>query len=136
MSEQEGQSKLPGFEDEGEIPDLSQGLEKETEVLDSLDDETQKESESLTKQEVLELQKKEEQVKGRRQDRQERKRYADRIYNLVRWWLLFIGGILLLQGMSDEFHLPQSVLIALIGGTTANVLGIFYFVAEYLFPTD
>jgi len=49
------------------------------------------------------------------------------------WWLLGIGLVVFLQAMSDEFHLTENVVLALIGGTTANVLGIFYYVAKFLF---
>jgi len=37
---------------------------------------------------------------------------------------------------SKWFSLPQAVLLALIGGTSADVLGIFYIVTHYLFPQN
>jgi len=66
----------------------------------------------------------------------ERKKYADRIYNLVCCWLIGIGVIIFYQGLWPEwkiFHLSDKMLITLIGGTTINILGIFVIVTKYLF---
>ena len=65
-----------------------------------------------------------------RQDIKERKKYANRIYCLVVFWL--IGIALLLVWFGDTVN--GGVLIALLSGTTVNVLGIFVVVAKYLFP--
>lgn len=47
--------------------------------------------------------------------------------------------LLVCQGVNSffgttTFHLDDKVLIAAIGSTTANVIGLFYVVAKYLFP--
>jgi len=45
--------------------------------------------------------------------------------------------LLLLQGFglrSWEFKLSDPVMLAVIGSTTVNILGILYVVANYLFP--
>ena len=114
---------------------------------------------SLARKEVLdfevehERQKKRVELKGLRQDIKARKRYARNIFTLIVCWLIAIFLILLFQGFSGakdgylsfafdnlhvqaslSFKLSDSVLIALIGGTTANVLGLFIFVVQYLFP--
>ncbi len=71
------------------------------------------------------------------QDREERKKYAHRVFCLVVGWLATIGVIVGLQGFKTSwysFELPTSVLITLIGSTTASVVGIFLIVATYLFP--
>ena len=75
-------------------------------------------------------------IEGMRQDIAERKKYAGRIFTLLSSWLLGIFAILLLQGFGSNirFALPDSVLLAAIGGTTINVIGIFIVVARYLFP--
>lgn len=92
-------------------------------------------------------------LKGLRQDIKARKRYARCIFRLIVWWLVSIFVMLLLQGFLSEakievlwppfcplwktkigFRLSDPVLLALIGGTTANVLGLFFFVVQYLFP--
>lgn len=69
------------------------------------------------------------------QDLKERKRYAHRIYALIVGWLSILGILLVLQGIiKNGFELSEGVVLALIGGTTANVLGMFYIVLKYLFP--
>jgi len=88
-----------------------------------------------------------------RQDIKARKEYAGRIFKLIRNWLAAILAILILDGFwskrdivlhftafeskwtsSVHFELADKVLIALIGGTTASVIGLFAIVANYLFP--
>lgn len=74
------------------------------------------------------------------QDIREREKYTDKIYNLIYKWLQGIGLIILFQGFLPKkfFYLSDKVLIALIGGTTINVLGLFAIVVCYLFrkPKD
>lgn len=76
-------------------------------------------------------------IKDLIQDRDERKKYALRIFILICGWILLLFAVLALQAVGKRkgwFHLDDSILLALIGGTTANVLGIFYIVTRYLFP--
>ena len=62
--------------------------------------------------------------------------YIPRIFILVCVWLGAVVVILLLQGFSVcDFELSQLVLTSFIGATTANVLWIFWLVADYLFPS-
>ena len=78
------------------------------------------------------------------QNIKERKKYAKKSFKLVSRWVYGVFGMLLLQGFLSEklmiyntqfqFKLPDSVLIAVVGGTTASVIGIFLVVANYLFP--
>ena len=87
-----------------------------------------------------------------------RRKYAKGLFRLVSWWIFAILVILLLQGFmgrggmpldvkyadiahtSSEwkgvlhFELSENVLLALIGGTTAGVLGLFHIVAVHFFP--
>jgi len=95
----------------------------------SPDDITKKEAEALDQAKVkLELE-------GIKQDQTQRKEYADRIFCLIKWWLVAILAILVLHGFAEKigFKLSDKVLITLIGGTTINVLGIFAIVANYIF---
>lgn len=100
----------------------------------------------------------EERFKILKQDREERQKYARYLFKLICAWLLGIYSIIMLSGvgattarfdMSDlpvvkrlefkpSFKLSDAVLLALIGGTTINVLGLFVIVANYLFnsPKD
>ena len=75
-----------------------------------------------------------EETEGIRQDRLERKVYAGKTFNLICVYMAFVGMLLLMSGYVESFHLSDPVLIAILGTTTTNVLGIFYFVANYLFP--
>jgi hypothetical protein len=72
-----------------------------------------------------------------RQDTGERKKYAGRFFLLSCAWILTITTILLLQGFGRlwfPFKLSEPIILATIGSTTVNVLGILYIVANYLFP--
>lgn len=80
-----------------------------------------------------------------------RSKYTSRLFWLMVGWIVVVLGILIASGvevppiMPDDvkltafgrwvgsFRLSDPVLIALIGGTTANVIGLFLVVANYLF---
>lgn len=69
------------------------------------------------------------------QDLGERKKFAGRVYWMMVGWIASVLAIVVAQGLTlCGFHLDTTVLIALISGTTVNVLGIFVIVARYLFP--
>lgn len=77
---------------------------------------------------------------GLEQDISERRKYAHRNFCLIASWLIVINAMLFCQGFritvcGHAFDLPNSVLITVIGSTTATVLGIFVIVTRYLFPT-
>jgi len=72
---------------------------------------------------------------GQKQDTQERKKYAQRIFWMLSGWLLIVLSAIVISGSGLlEFHLSDAVLLALIGSTTANVAGFFFAVVKYLFP--
>lgn len=75
----------------------------------------------------------EEDLESARQDRCERKTYAGKIYKLLLWWVVGVFVLLLLNGFGLQ-KLSDGVLIAVVSGTTASVIGIFLVVANYLFP--
>lgn len=79
-----------------------------------------------------------EETESIKQDREERKVYAGKTFSLLCVYMVCVGALLLMSGYSEpenaKFHLSDPVLIAILGTTTTNVLGIFYFVANYLFP--
>lgn len=74
------------------------------------------------------------------QDIAERKRYAMCFFCLSCTWIVVIVVILLLQGFGAfrngnyPFSLDKEIVLAAIGATTVNILGILYVVANYLFP--
>jgi hypothetical protein len=64
-----------------------------------------------------------------------RDRWARKLFPLCAGWLVAVVAVLMLEGFhSWGFHLDNSVLIAFIGTTTADVLGLGYIVVNYLFP--
>jgi hypothetical protein len=73
-------------------------------------------------------------IAGLEQDREERKKYAHRIFVLICTWIGGVFAIVVAQGIGCHFSLAEGVVLAVIGTTTVNVLGIFYIVAHYLFP--
>lgn len=75
-------------------------------------------------------------VRSLEQDIEERKKYAAHIFKLICWWVIGLFVLLLLTGWGRalRFTLSQPVLLAIVGSTTLNVLGLFYIVAHYLFP--
>lgn len=79
-----------------------------------------------------------EELKDLRQDRDERKSYASKLYWLVLIWLSVILIIVTLQGLKlsglgFSFQLDDVVLVTLITTTTANVAAFFLVVVRYLF---
>jgi hypothetical protein len=69
----------------------------------------------------------------------ERRRYALWLFWLSVIWLIVILAFLLFAAIKTmfgiDFELSDAVLIALITTTTINVLGLFYIVARWLFPS-
>lgn len=77
---------------------------------------------------------KKEGLEGKKQDRAQRKEFADMIFRFVEVYMLCVLGLLIMAGVGDNnFSLSDGVLIAILGTTTANVIGVFNFVAKYLF---
>lgn len=77
-----------------------------------------------------------EELEGRRQDRLQRKAYADNIFTFLCMYMIIIFVIIFKHGsLFNSFELSDSVIVALITTTTANIIGIFVFVVRYLFNT-
>jgi len=71
---------------------------------------------------------------GKKQDRTLRKEFGDKIYNFVAMYMFAVFFILVLSGISGNgFVLSDSVLITILGTTTANVIGILVIVTTYYF---
>ncbi|MGA2147987.1 MAG: hypothetical protein ABSH49_23825 [Bryobacteraceae bacterium] len=124
-----------------ELPEdnLARGL---TEVAGA-DVNKEPDSNTLKEKEDLEKVRYGAQTEGQKQDIKERKKYAQLFFYLSCAWLVAIVAILMLQGFGSQgfgsfwktpFKLSDSIVLAMIGSTTANVLGILYIVAKYLFP--
>jgi hypothetical protein len=66
-----------------------------------------------------------------------RKEFATKIYWLVIGWVAAILAILILEGFRIcNFSLTNSVMLALIGSSTLNIVGLLYVVTHYLFPKN
>lgn len=77
-------------------------------------------------------------IAARRERRGLRRTYAKKLFVLLCAWVSGIYLLLIFQGMgkigSLSFFLDDKVLMAAIGSTTVNVIGLFYVVAKYLYP--
>jgi tetrahydromethanopterin S-methyltransferase subunit G len=83
----------------------------------------------------LDFELKDETITSLRQDRGQRGKLGWCIFGLVAGWLLFVAYTVLFAGFRVfGFSLPDSVMMMLLGTTTANILGILYVVTSYLFP--
>lgn len=61
--------------------------------------------------------------------------YVPKLFWLIVGWLVVASAFLAFAGFGFYgFTLSEKVLIALITSTTANVLGLFYVVAKWLYP--
>lgn len=122
--------KLPS---QSEIDDL---FEKERKRLQK--EKLSKKPDSLSQQEDDALEKERKRLLNIsfQQDIEERKKYADKIYKLIVGWLIAIFLLVLINGFCsafDLFSLSTAVMTTIVGGTTVNILGIFYIVANYIF---
>ena len=80
-------------------------------------------------------------------DRDFRNEYAPKIFGLICVWLVLVVGLIFLDGLSlseglglpgtDQtlgFDQSDGVVLGLIGGTTASVVGLLVIVITYIFP--
>lgn len=135
--------------EEGKIPEkLRSILDKIN--LESSKNEPKQEERTEIKDDEIELIRKREEVKtmtvankirneeleNRRQDRAQLKVYADNLFTFLCFYMILVFFILYKSGsLYNSFELSDSVIIALITTTTANIIGIFAFVVRYLFKT-
>jgi hypothetical protein len=92
-------------------------------------------ADACTTSEELELARQKAVIASFTQDTGERKKYAKNIFVLTCSWVAGIYLILLLQGFGVlDFKLSDSVMLAAIGSTTANIIGVFLIVTRYFFP--
>lgn len=81
----------------------------------------------------VEMQK--EEIESLKQNREQRKVFAQKIYTSVCIYFVIILVLVYLIAFSCAF-LSDEVLIILISTTTANVIGLLVIVARYLFPRN
>ena len=72
------------------------------------------------------------------QDIQARKDFANKLFYLIVLWLLGVFYLIAMSGAQAgnvmRLTIPENVLLATIGGTTASILGLLFVVVKYLFP--
>lgn len=81
---------------------------------------------------ALELQLLKAQIQKFEDDNTGRREFSRNIFTVVVIWM-FLVLMIVIQCAGGKWHLANSVLIALITTTTANVIGLFIIVANYLF---
>lgn len=77
-----------------------------------------------------------EELASRKQDREERKAVGGRLVTLVQAWLIGVFLILFWQGFGSRigfFGLSDGVLKTLLVTTTANLIGLLFVIARYLY---
>lgn len=75
-----------------------------------------------------------EDLKGRKQDRKERKVYANLTFSLISIWLTLILLIFIAIGQKKLIY-SDTVIVTLLTTTTIEVIGLFIIIAKYLFPS-
>lgn len=70
---------------------------------------------------------------GKKQDREQRKKFSIWIFSVVCTYLAVVLTIIFLVGFSLA-TLSETVLVTLLTTTTANIIGLLVIVARYLFP--
>jgi hypothetical protein len=84
----------------------------------------------------LELESSRTQIEGEKSDITAKRQYAKGTFLLVVSWIFLVFVILLFQGFAVRgFKLSDSVLLAAIGSTTANVIGMLVIVLKNIFPS-
>ena len=73
-------------------------------------------------------------IQSKAQDIEMRKEYANLTFKFVCYYMFFVFIILFLAGSPSSFYVSDSVLITLLGTTTATVISLFAIVVNYLFP--
>ena|ERR1700744_4172227 len=70
----------------------------------------------------------------KQQDMDERKLYAHRVFALICLWLACVMLVIISSG-NGNLHYSDTVMVTLLTTTTANVIGLFAIVNNYLFKT-
>jgi hypothetical protein len=85
--------------------------------------------------EDLERRRDEADVQAREIDNRLRYEYCHKLFNLAVGWLFFVGFFTLIESTEHSIlEASDTVVITLLGTTTANVIGLFFVVAKWLFP--
>lgn len=105
--------------------------------LESLDKSKEEEFSTSRDENFIEHALRWEKYLSRKQDRQQRKEFASKIFIFLCVYMVVVFVLLLFSGIKGQglcFHLDDKVLLALLTTTTINMISIFVVVAKYLFP--
>jgi hypothetical protein len=92
------------------------------------------EMQHVLEQRLLETQTKRQALKQHKSEHKQRVQYAEKIYKIVRNWLIIVVIIVSCSAIpSINFQLSDNVLITLLTTSTATVLGLFITVLKYIF---
>ena len=115
------------FDNIGQQEDTSEFLKVEKQGLEDKQD-------YALKQKELEL--KQEEIDGIKQNREERKKYAIHIFRFTITYTVLIFILLFLSGFKFfGFFFSDTVIVTILTTTTVNFLGFFLLVTSYLFNT-
>lgn len=90
----------------------------------------------------IENKRKKEKIRGKKQNRKERKKYAHSTFMFLKSYTIILVTIILLSGLNgkyldlldfSKFHLSDPVLITLITTSLGSIVSVFVFVMKYLF---
>lgn len=90
------------------------------------------EEHTANSKEELEIARLQEELTGLKQDREQRKIFSYSLFGFMCVYMATALVITILSG-SSSLHLSDTVLVALLTTTLADVIGVFAFVAKYLF---
>lgn len=83
------------------------------------------------------IERKDEEIKDIQQDRSQRKEFADKLFDLMCWYLVGVFLLILMNGISImNFHISDEIILALLGTTAVEIIGTFAIVARYLFSKN
>ena len=94
-----------------------------------------KEAEIRLKNSDIDLEFKKEELEGNRQDREQRKGFANKLFILLASFIAVTLLIIFLVGFGC-MELNDAVLITMLSTMSANVIGIFIYVVMYLFKSN
>lgn len=75
-----------------------------------------------------------EELAGKKQDRDQRKEFANKIFDFMCWYIIAVFAVIILKGITVNcFYVSDDIILALLGTTAVEVIGTFAFIARYLF---
>ena len=109
-------------------------------ILNRLSNASNKEPVKLSLEDIerearnVEVDLKREELESHRQDRAERKKFANKIFRMLGFFLFIVLIIVICCAYQCiPFELSDTVIVTLLSTTTINVIGIFLVVVKYLF---